>query len=442
MKTTINKIAIFGSLFTLLSCEGFLDEKPQKSLLVPESVQEVRALLDGYNYLSLTPLTSFIMSDEWKTTSQDWQSFDPWQQNAYLWKRNIFEPQERSSDYQTLHGQLFIANTALNILDGNANNQENAALNELRGEALTIRARVYFDLALLFLPGPQSNRADQITIPINLTADINAPLEMLGIPELLELIEEDLETAVEYLPTESEFKTRPDKLTAKALLSRVHLYQQNWDEARDAATYVIQNGQRLLDYSELNPAMLYPFELFNQETVFFQQMQTSVIPLRPSTNVVEELYELYDENDLRKALFFRISPTTSGPIFKGSYTGGFRLFSGITLSEMYLTAAESAIRTRQIQEGLEWLNQLGENRYSNFQPWQNLSQEEALEEVLKERRREMVYRNMRWMDMKRTKYLDLSFQAEREIDGTIHILNDEEQFVMEIPPYELELGRN
>lgn len=428
-----------GLVFLILfSCDGFLDEKPQKSLLVPQSLKEVRAMLDYYNFLTNTPLLPFMMSDEWSTTNVEWENFVPWQQNSYLWRKSIFEPQERSSDYQTLHRQMFYANTALHLLENmeSGNSPQNS---QMRGEALTLRARVLFDLATLFLPGPQSTLKGQIKIPVNLSQDINASLIRMGIDELLGIIKEDLEEAFTILPDRAEIKTRPDKRTAKAILARIHLYEQNWDKALSAATYVVENADGLMDFKKLNSSLSYPFSVFNQETIFFQQMQTSIITIRPTTELSKALYESYQKNDLRKALFFRLSPT-QGALFKGSYTGGFRLFSGIGISEMYLTAAEAAIRAGKLEEGLQRLNELGSVRYSDFKPWNSLQQQEALELAIAERNRELVFRCLRWMDMKRLKYLNPSFQASREINGTKFTLMEEDQFILDLPPYEVELG--
>ena len=438
MKKYITKYISVLGLVALLSCDGFLDQKPQKSLLVPSTVEDVRALLDNYNFLMLTPLITWMMSDEWNTSDIDFETFPTWQQNAYTWQKEIFDPQERSSDYQTLHSQMFIANTALDLIDqlGDQNSPEIATL---KGEALVIRARVLFDLAVLFLPVPQSGLNDQIKIPVNLTGDVNAPLTRIGTAELIGLVKEELEKAFLLLPERSPFKTRPDKRVAKGFLARIHLYEQNWEKALESANYVIQSGDKLLDLSKLNPSSSYPFELFNEETLYYQQMQTSILTIRPSTEIAKDLYSSYLSNDRRRALFFRLNPT-QGALFKGSYTGGFQLFTGISLSEMYLTAAEAGIRKGDFTIGLQRLNELGITRYSGFQPWLGMSQEKALELVMGERRKELVFRGLRWMDMKRVKALSSSFMPSRTIKGQVYKLENEEQYILNIPPYETELG--
>lgn len=438
MKKYIRKNISALGILALLSCEGFLDQKPQKSLLVPSTVEDVRALLDNYNFLMLTPLISWIMSDEWNTSDIDFETFPTWQQHAFTWQREIFDPQERSSDYQTLHSQMFIAHTALGLIDklGNQNSPEIAAL---KGEALVIRARVLFDLAVLFLPVPQSRLTDQIKIPVNLTGDVNAPLMAIGTSELISLAKEELEKAFLLLPDRSPFKTRPDKRVAKGFLARIYLYEQNWEKALESANYVIQGGDKLLDLSKLNSSSSYPFSLFNEETVYYQQMQPTALTIRPSTEIGKDLYGSYLPNDRRRGLFFRLNPT-QGALFKGSYSGGFQLFTGISLSEMYLTAAEAAIRTGKVSEGLQRLNELGATRYSAFQPWVGLSQEKALELTMGERRKELVFRGLRWMDMKRINAQNPSFTPSRTLKGQVYMLENEEQYILNIPPYEIELG--
>ena len=426
------------ALLALISCTGYLDEKPQKSILVPDSEADVRAILDYYSFLNLNSLALFIIADDWVTTSANWENMNPWQQNAYLWKSDVFETTERSSDYMSLHGRIFHANVCLDVLaklEGN----ETAERAVLRGEALALRARVLFELSLLFLPGPSSSLADGVQIPVNLEADINAPLQMMGISQILQLATADLEEAFSLLPAKAEFKTRSDKTVAKALLARIYLYEENWEKALEAAAYVIENGDGLLEYSELDASKPYPFDLFNAETVLHSSTSSPSLTAGAATYIHPELYESYADNDLRKNLFFKLDASKK-PLFKGNYTGNLALFSGISLPEMYLISAESAIRMGNLEAGLANLNALSEKRYLDFEEWDVADLADALDLVLAERRKELVYRGTRWMDMKRLKNLEAAPPVEREINGTVYTLEEEEQFVWKLPPYEIELG--
>ena len=437
MKKYIARLVYGVLLLSMASCQDYLEEKPLKDILVPSTLEDVRALLDNYPRLNFNSLATFLMSDDWEITSQKWNALNPWEQNAYLWQKDVFEPNQRSVDYNAIHMKIFYSHICMDILD-KQENHSNPEFSYLKGEALALRGRALFELAELFLPSPKSGLKDQIKIPVNLESDINATLVRLGISEVMDMIKHDLEMAFILLPEKQIYKIRPDKAAVKAYLARMYLYEENWEEAYSAAAYVVEHSEELLDYNELDASLAYPFTLFNKETVFYSITSSYSVTASPETFINAELYQLYGENDRRKDLFFRLD-NGGNPLYKGSLTGNLELFTGISLPEIYLTAAEGAIRAGNVEEGVAYLNQLGSNRYVDFVEWENLSAEEALELVLLERRKEQVFRGTRWLDMKRLWYLRPGPEVEREINGEVYTLASEEQYIWEVPPYEIEL---
>src|SRR5690606_22423565 len=118
----------------------------------------------------------------------------------------------------------------------------------------------------------------------------------------------------------------------------------------------------------------------------------------------EELVDLYEEDDLRKFLFF----TDSGDklTFKGSYTGtnNATLFGGLTSGELFLNCSESLVRSGKINEGLDVLNGLLEKRYieNSFTGYFGLNEIDALALIKTERLKELCFKGgIRWMDLKR-----------------------------------------
>ncbi|MCE7053048.1 RagB/SusD family nutrient uptake outer membrane protein [Algoriphagus sp. AGSA1] len=424
-------------LLSLVSCQDYLEEKPLKDILVPSTPEDVRALLDNYPRLNFNSLATFLISDDWEISSQKWNTMNPWEQNAYLWQKEVFEPTQRSVDYNAIHMKIFYSHICMDIL-AKQENHSSPEFSYLKGEALALRGRALFELAELFLPSPKSDLKDQIKIPVNLESDINATLARLGILEVLGMVKQDLEMAFTLLPEKQLYKTRPDKATVKAYLARVYLYEENWEETSSAAAYVVEHSEELLDYKALDASLAYPFMLFNKETVFYSVTSSYSVTASPESFINPELYQLYEENDRRKNLFFRLD-NGGNPLYKGSLTGNLELFTGISLPEMYLTAAEGTIRTGNVENGLAYLNQLCANRYEDFVEWEDLGAEEALEVVLLERRKEQVFRGTRWLDMKRFWYLSQELKNEREIHGELYSLTSEEQFIWQVPPYEIEL---
>src|SRR5690606_35208729 len=113
----------------------------------------------------------------------------------------------------------------------------------------------------------------------------------------------------------------------------------------------------------------------------------------PVGRIQPELVNSFHAGDLRKNLF--LTENSDGSFgFRGSYEGAIHLFSGLSLSEIYLTKAEAAVRNGRVAEGIAVLNELLETRWEegSFVPYQAKGVEEALEIVLLERRKELVHR--------------------------------------------------
>lgn len=423
-------------ILVLSSCEGFLEEKPEKSILVPKTKEDVRALLDYYTQLNDNTLVNFILSDDWQTEDANWERLAPWEQNAYLWKTQVFEPTERSTDYSKFYRKVFTANVSLDVLEKLGLDTE---IQQLKGEALFIRALAYFELATLFLPSPGIG-SEEIKLPVKLSPNINEASEWWSISEVLNLVEEDLWGAYELMASSSQFKNRPNKKVAKAVLARLYLYEGRWEEALDAATEVLEQEQgNLLDYHELDSTAAYPFTLFNSEVLYYGVTSSFSVTASAATFINPDLREKYRAGDLRAVLFFSAAATGES-LFKGSYNGDYNLFTGIALPEMYLTAGESLIRLERTEEGLALLGMLAEKRYQSWEDWEVQLAKEPLDLVLEERQKEQVFRGTRWMDMKRLFAMGevMKFPV-REIRGELYSLPAPESQFLALPASEVEL---
>src|SRR5690606_13454971 len=123
-----------------------------------------------------------------------------------------------------------------------------------------------------------------------------------------------------------------------------------------------------------------------------QALMYNYSPYYAGALVDSTVYNLYDDHDIRKTAFFRESG--SNHYFKGSYaTNIYELFSGITTSELLLNKAECLARAGNKDGALASLNLLLEKRLiaGSFVPLQAGDANEALQLVLKERRKELLY---------------------------------------------------
>src|SRR5690606_30164639 len=106
------------------------------------------------------------------------------------------------------------------------------SLNNLKGEALFIRAFMHFLLAQLYSgPYVKDQENNDKGIPIRKSSDLNIKSFRSTIAESYNDIIKDLVLARDLLPTTSESITRPSRVAANAMLSRVYLSMQEYDKS-------------------------------------------------------------------------------------------------------------------------------------------------------------------------------------------------------------------
>src|SRR5690606_38803427 len=78
--------------------------------------------------------------------------------------------------------------------------------------------------------------------------------------------------------------------------------------------------------------------------------------------------------------------------------------TGLTTAELYLIKAECLIRNGERDAGVAVLDQLLRNRWNaavDYPPTTAAGDDEALRIVLEERRKELVFKGLRWYDLRR-----------------------------------------
>src|SRR5690606_30449669 len=124
--------------------------------------------------------------------------------------------------------------------------------------------------------------------------------------------------------------------------------------------------------------------------------------LRASTLIDTSLIEEYHEDDKRRTVFF--AQNTEGKWMKQRFNNLVNLcFAGLDADEQILIRAECYARNGQVRLALDDLNYLLVNRFieNGYAPYESTDKEEALHWILTERRKELVFRGLRWSDLKR-----------------------------------------
>ncbi len=136
-----------------------------------------------------------------------------------------------------------------------ANEQE--TWNSIKGSALFLRAHAFYWLAQEFCaPFNAASAAKDAGIALRLTSDINAPTTRASVQASYDQVIADLKEAITLLPVTQEYKTRPSKPAAYALLARTYLAMRNYEQAGSYADSCLRLYDKLIDYNTLNAGKL------------------------------------------------------------------------------------------------------------------------------------------------------------------------------------------
>lgn len=442
--------ASLSGVFT--ACQDYLDAKPSEALVVPQSLAELQAILDnhrdmngGVAFWGLTPSMGENACDDYYVN--DLRSFNllpALTRGLYTWEEQVTTEGEEVLDWNLAYRAVFYANAVLDGLDRlRPATSEQGVYNNLKGMALFHRAHMFYQLLQVFAkPYQQEHAGSDMGIPLRLQADVNEKLSRASVEASYQQVLQDLKTAVPLLHPIQEFKTRPSKPAAYALMARTLLSMRLYDEALPYADSALQLSNKLLDFNAYTGLSATAFLLprFNTEVLFHCNMQsrngTPVSYSRVSVDTL--LYRSYADQDLRKTIYFRTATSNRpGYIFRGSYDGTQEYFTGIATDEVYLMKAECLARKGLTADALSTLNVLLSHRYAqgHFEPYEGLNPDAALTLILQERRKELQRRGLRWMDLRRLNQEPAYARTlSRNIEGVLYTLPpSDKRYVFPIP---------
>lgn len=431
------------------SCtKEFLDKKPDKKMTVPTKLWEFQALLDNDDLTSAQPFWGEWGADNFYLEYANWQSLAANNMNAYIWAPDILQERE-DDDWASSYGQVYIANVVLegiNSLDVDDANKEQ--YNQIKGGALYFRANAFFNLVQIFAKPYVKNDADtDLGVILRLNANLSEKKGRASLLESYDQIIKDFQEALRILPLKSidpVNRNRPSKASAYAMLARVYLNMGIYEEAEANADSSLTLYSELLDYNTLNPTTpTRPFPRNNPEILADCFVRTGATF---NTNILVDtlLYSSYSNDDLRKIIYFK-SNTTGKKYFVGQYTGLTTLFGGVATDEMYLIRAECRARLNRVSDAMGDLNALLRKRWrtGTFVDFTATDAEDALIKILEERRKELLFRSLRWADLKRlNKDPQFSKTLIRILNNTVYELPpNDPRYIYQIPNSEILLNK-
>lgn len=430
-------LIVFGLL--LASCDGFLDEKPSKTIDTPDTLEALDALLNNSGSLNTYPALPLMMAGEYFSDDAGITALSPWEQNLHLWKANPFQVDELIFDFRDLYNQIQVANIVLENLE--KVNSDKTKKEEVKGAALFYRAHAYYNLSTLFLEGPNlEDKGLNYRIPNRTSTSINLKSEFADLASMKQIIKGDLEEAIKLLPEQVNYPFRPNKKAAVALKARVYLSWEDYEIALSAAKQLVEGGLSLMDYKDISSSKTYPFGLFNPEILW--QCRIGGYNFMYSQNAFQvhpDLWVLYGDSDLRKSLYF-VKRANGFINFRGSYEGTITLFGGLASDEVYLIYAECLARKGDLSGAASVLNKLLLTRHkTGFEQLSFDNSEKALKTILEERRKELVFRGLRWADLRRLNK-DERFKTtlRRTYENVVYELGpNSDRYVLPLPAREL-----
>lgn len=368
-----------------------------------------------------------------------------------------------------------------NIVDDDAYEK----LEAYKGEVHFARALAYSELIKCFCKAYDPATAKD-ELGVVLVSSYSNPGEMkrASLYDSYQFVLDDLTKAYDYMEPEegttlvaSDYYDSPyfNEFTVQALMARVYLYMQDWDNAikysselidsdlymLSSATTVYTNDMSYYDY-------MWKYDASTETIWKVGFLPTSYggalgqvflnfdeISYRPDYVPGQAALNTYEGNDLRYVSFFQDMPTgyAHGLVWPllVKYYGNMEFVSNyriyhvnmpkvFRLSEQYLIRAEAYCQKEDFAKASADISTLRQARYQTYGS-ATLTSENWLDEIDKERLRELFMEGFRLQDLKRWgKGFERKPQEQSVRDGSsLKIEAGNPLFVWPIPQHELDL---
>ena len=432
----------------LVSCkkqDGFLDTKPNQALAVPSTLGDLQALINNEPiFNTFYPSLGLISTDDYYLTNDYWPTIGTTGKNSYIWAKEIYAVNTNVQDWNWSYDQIYYANTILNVLPGiKTASGEQVESNNIKGSALFFRAMAFYNLVQTFaMPYDSATAGKDLGVPMPLIPSLTAKLPRLPESQCYAQILSDLNIAATLLPDLPATKTRPSKAAVLGLLSRIYMVLGNYTLSLKNAAACLALYDQLQDFNKLDPAAFPVYPNFSPEELYhasFTGYDNNGFEALVDTN----LYRSFTSpDDLRPSIFFYNNNGAIG--FNSQYDKLNNLSATISTDEIYLNKAESEARLGNTNAAMTDLNTMLITRWSTgtFKPHTAISADDALVQILSERRKELVFTGLRWSDLRRlNKDSRFAITLYRNINGVVYSLPPNDlRYAMPIPDNEIQLN--
>lgn len=407
------------SLVTFTSCEDELTKNPYDSLSgdvifsTPEGFSNaIRGIYSGATSTRYYGGAMFsdpdILTDNVIISANGRQS-----------KSTLFEWTYGANNTPNLYDRGYKLVRRANAILENIDKLSGPAKSIIQGEAFLFRGLAHFDMVRTYakIPTQSTDANTSLGIAYVTTVDPNQKPARNTVAEVYTKVIEDLNKAVSLLPT-SNVAGRFTKNTANGLLSRVYLYNGEYQKAIDAANAV--SGASVSSISnfpglwkdETTEGILGQIliRIIDNTAIGTQYSQTSPTNGVRSEYVVSyDFYNLFKDNDVRKSTYISTSPYAGNQYnHVAKYFGKTGQVNNIVnakvirMAEVMLNKAEAYTKLPSPNYGaaLVALDAVRSQRYTGFVSGGETGA--TLEDAIAlERRLELAFEGHRFYDIKR-----------------------------------------
>jgi hypothetical protein len=402
MKKTayICTLVILTVLYT--SCEKVLDVEPTESISTDEAIKNkndvLRALTGCYDALQQAGLYSLdmvvipdLVSDnlDHTGTRQEYGQID----NNSILAENFLVEGIWNDSYDALNRINTLLDKMPEITDLTDTERD-----DISGQLYFLRALIHFNLLNLFGPVPIKT-----TPTYGVDASLDVGRNSTG--EVYSQIFIDLNNALGKISNTDNI--RATEAAVKAILARVHLYNEDWEQAKIYASELIISQVFMLDpdYDNLftggtSPEIIFQVEYNTQDQntlayYFFPTSEEGRNEFTPSESM-EDAYETDDSIRTNASL------ADQGYVYKyRDITTGTDNVKILRLAEMYLVRAEAEAKMNGDLEAIKNDINMIRNR-AGLENTTAVTYGELLQAIEQERRVEFAFEGHRWFDLVRT----------------------------------------
>ena len=446
----INILFLAAMMLFGFACDDQLELEPAQSLSEAESLADIEGLqtalfgaYDGLQQVNYYGREFLVIPEiEANLVYLSINNSNRFVQN-YIYQVTVFNG-DITGMWNDAYEVILRVNNIINNIDAIEGDQ--ATKNQIKGEALAIRALAHFDLARYFGKAPTNGTpSSDLAVPIILEASISEPARNT-VAEVYAQVIADLNEAAGLIGDAGIFRFGPDAVNA--LLARVYLYQGDYSNAVSRAAAVIGSGNYSLatDYVAMWAAPGSSEEIFTLRTVADENRGSDNLGgiYNPDTygdiRVSSDWINLYEAGDTRAGLVYQFD---DGEFYNSKYASqdgipGLASPKLFRLGEMHLIRIEANFQLGNTAEALAELNTLRTARGAS-----ELA-EISLMTIIEERQRELGMEGHTSFDLFRNNIDMVRTQCNTgvELDAPCIIGGSDNFTIRPIPQREIDVNDN